>query len=212
MSERKNVAAMCLTCGAARQARAIINIEDGGFARLVRPNLTCRGCGAVTEHDVVDRMPWYGDREDGLRFYCAEANRLIAVLAEMPNIDLRWSEGRWCLAHGYAALKPSLDWIGSHPGEDRFPCVCDQYGEPAPGAAPAGFVVADGERWLVELDLRQSRERLVAPLRRLVRLVEIDKLTPGPLPLAYNVDWNVRQAGQKLGAGAVLRWGSEVSR
>jgi len=163
-------------------------------------------------HDLVDRQARYGHREDGLRFYCAEANRLIAELAEMPNVDLRWGEGRWCLAHGYLALSPSLDWLSTHPDQDRFPCTCSPVGKPPSGAPPAGTIVDGGDYWVIELDLRLQRELLVVPLQKLVRRIKSGGLAAGHLPLAYNVDWHVRSAGRQLAEGVVLQWGSGASR
>lgn len=200
MTTRVDTTAMCLTCGMTRAARGTVDTYSVWLSRSV---LKCKTCGTTTQHRAVDRRSrTYGEHEDRARAWCEVANQLVAELAAMPGIDVRWSECRWCLA-GQGHIIPTLDWDVAHPGEG-MPCLCDDFPPPLgdgthrSGAQPAGWIVnTDDGGWLVELDLRQPRDRLAGPLRHLLddlragRITESRYLepaystTPGALPRGY---------------------------
>jgi len=181
---RVDVTAMCLTCGATRHARAD---QGKDWRRLVRRDLTCKSCHAVTRHCVADKTPGYGEKEDGMRFLCAEVDRLFEEISAMPHVDVRWQEMPWCLAH--SPVEPPLSWFLAT-GEEEFRCICDEHPPIySAGAQPAGWIVegADEGDWLIELDLRQPRERLGSPLREVRTALRAGEAKPGYLRHAYAV-------------------------
>jgi len=200
--QRFDVTAMCLTCGTTRHARAV---RSDGWVVLFRPELRCKTCATTTTHAVADKTARYGWREDGLRQICGETNRLLATLELMPNVDLRWSEGDWCLAH-IAIQSPSLEWLSDHPGEDSFPCICEEppRGRPEPGvggigAQPAGRVVPHRGRFVVELDTRVEREELAGPLRGLLERLAAGQVTRAAyLSPAYSVSAEAYMLGKQI--------------
>ena len=175
------VTAMCLTCGAARSAKA--RPQSGGYAWLYRDTLRCAGCGHTTRHIESYVHPDYGTREDAERAACSKTQRYLRLLEDCGDVDIRWSTMPWCL-NGHSEEEVSIEWRLMNPDDPVPGCRCAE--RCPPGARPAGRLArtTDGDRWVVELDDRQPLDRLSGPLERLWRDLTCGTAQTGLLGLA----------------------------
>jgi hypothetical protein len=187
--ERVVVPMLCLECGSVRTASGRVDAEFYYGVEVRSHRLKCVRCGQTQSHAPVWVGERYGAAEDEARFRCAEVAHLVRRIQDLPYVDVRWSPADWCLGDAanfdtslVSVVRDGLRMVDQL-CED---CAAGGTGRNCWGARPAGILVRDGDRLIVDIDERQPLDRLLVPLQNLWRtLAAGESVESGYLSRAY---------------------------